>query len=80
MSKRTISFIIAFVLGSIFLILTVFSSESMFNFIPYLLHESISPGGAGETNFIIGFDIVISVLVFYIAYKVANLVLTRKQV
>jgi hypothetical protein len=44
-----------------------------------MLYESFSPGGADETNFIIGFDIAFSILVFYIAYKVANRVLARKQ-
>lgn len=71
---------LASIAATLFLLLTIFSSSSVFNLLPYMLHESFSPDGAGETNFIIGFDIAFSFLLFWIVYKVANRVLTRKQV
>jgi hypothetical protein len=69
---------LAFISSALFLIMTVFSSSSIFNFLPYMLHETFAPGGVGESSFIIGFDIVCSVLVFYIAFKIVNNMLTRK--
>jgi ABC-type spermidine/putrescine transport system permease subunit II len=79
MNNGTKSLMLAFVVSMLFLLLTVFSSSSTFNLLPYMLYESFSPGGADETSFIIGFDIAFSILVFYIAYKVANRVLARKH-
>lgn len=75
MSKRTKSLAFACIVTVLFLLLTVFSSSSAFNLFPYLLYEKFSPGGAGETNFIIGFDIAFSILLFYVVYKIANRVL-----
>jgi hypothetical protein len=79
MSKRTKSFLFAFIVTMLFLLLTAFSSSSVFNLLPYMLHESFSSGGAGETNFIVGFDIVFSLLLFYIVYRATKCVLSRKQ-
>jgi hypothetical protein len=78
MSKRTKSLLFAFIATVLFLLLTVFSSSSVFNLLPYMLHESFSPGGTGEANFIIGFDITFSILLFFIVYKVAERMLGRK--
>ena len=78
MSKRTKSLVYAFIVTIQFLLLTVFSSSNVFNLLPYMLHESFYPGGAGETNFIIGFDIAFSILLFYIVYKVSSKVFARK--
>ena len=80
MSKRTKSLVFAFIVTVLFLLLTVFSSSSAFNLLPYMLYETFYPGGAGETNFIIGFDIAFSILLFYIVYKVSSKVLARKAV
>jgi hypothetical protein len=80
MSKRTKSLIVAFLVSTLFLLITIVPSSSIFNMLPYMLHESISPGGAGETNFIIGFDIAFGFLLFYIVYKGANRIFWRKQV
>ena len=80
MSKRTKSLVFAFIVTVLFLLLTVFSSSSAFNLLPYMLYETFYPGGAGETSFIIGFDIAFSILLFYIVYKVSSKVLARKAV
>ena len=78
MSKRTKSLVFASIATILFLLLTVFSSSSVFNLLPYMLHESFYPGGAGETKINIGFDIAFSIMLFYIVYKVSSKVFARK--
>lgn len=77
MIKRLLPLLLSIITVMIFLLI-VLSSSNGFNFIPYLIHESISPGGAGETKFIIGFDIVFSVLVFLVIYKIATRIFNSK--
>lgn len=78
MNNRTKSLVFASIVTVLFLLLTVFSSSSAFNLLPYMLHEIFSSGGAGETSFIIGFDITFSIFLFFIVYKVADRILARK--
>lgn len=68
MKKKRLAIILAIVVAGLFLFMVLYSS-SAFNYIPYLLHETISPGGAGEANFIIVFDILFALLLFWLAYK-----------
>jgi len=79
MSIRIKALIIAFIVGFLFLWMTVFSLPSAFNFLPYLIHQSFSPRGEGEAEFIQGFDIVFAVLLSIIIYKIANKMLSRRK-
>jgi hypothetical protein len=72
MQKRYISIGVALIITTIFLLLVLSSGGSAFNFFPYLIHESISKGGAGEAMFITIFDIVFGIIIFWIAYLVLN--------
>jgi hypothetical protein len=72
MNKRTKSFLLAFLVSALFMLLTVVPSSSVFNILPYMLHETFLPGGASESVFIIGFDIVIGILLFFVVYKLTN--------
>jgi hypothetical protein len=67
--KKALPLMLALIITAGFFLIA-FSTSSGFNFIPYLIHESISPGGANETTFIIVFDIVIGLLLFFLAYKI----------
>ncbi len=76
MNKRTLSIILALAITAFFLI-EVLSSPSGFNFLPYLIHESIKKGGEGEGTFIRIFDLCFSVLFFWIVYKIIYRILNR---
>lgn len=69
MRKKSLSLILAFIVSALFLLMTI-ASTSAFNFVPYLIHQYISPGGTGESAFITWFDMIFSVLLFCIIYKV----------
>lgn len=68
MSKRILPLILALALVGVFLWM-VLSSPSGFNFIPYLIHEHFSPGGEGEADFILVFDLFFGIVFFFILYK-----------
>jgi hypothetical protein len=72
--------IIALIVCMLFLWMTVFSPPSAFNFLPYLIHKSFSTSFEGEAEFIKGFDIAFAILLFFIVYKIANRLLTRREV
>jgi hypothetical protein len=78
MNKRTVSFILALFSSGLFLF-TVLYSSSGFNFIPYMIHETVSPGGPGEAKFIIIFDVLFAIFLFWILYKLFVRVLLRKD-
>jgi len=65
------NFIIAGLITLIFISLIFYSGE--INAIPYSIYEKIRPDGAGETFFIIVFDILGSLLFFWIVYKILNI-------
>jgi hypothetical protein len=71
MIKKTISIIIATGLTTVFLF-NVLIPPSIFNLIPYSIHESFWKGGSGESNFIISFDILCGLLLFWIVYRIAS--------
>ena len=78
MNKKILAIILALIATGFFLFM-VLNSSSGFNFIPYLIHEAISPGGAGETNFIIVFDILFAILIFWLLYKLFTRILTKNK-
>jgi hypothetical protein len=53
-----------------FLILVLAPGGCGFNFLPYEIHESISPGGSGETLFIQIFDIIFSIAIFFAVFLI----------
>jgi len=78
MNKKILIIILALTASSLFLYMVLYSS-SAFNFIPYLIHESLSPGGAGESNFIVVFDIAFSILLFWLLYKLFERLLIKSK-
>jgi hypothetical protein len=68
MNKKILAIVLAVAVVGLYLFMVLYTSSG-FNFIPYLIHEAISPGGAGETNFIIVFDVLFAILLFWLAYK-----------
>lgn len=74
MNKKILAILLAVAVVGLYLYMVLYTSSG-FNFIPYLIHEAISPGGAGETNFIIVFDVLFAIFLFWLAYKLFNRVL-----
>lgn len=72
MFGKAISIGLALVVAVIFLLDVLSSGSHTFNLLPYLLHESISKGGAGEATFIRIFDILTGCLIFVIIYWLMN--------
>lgn len=79
MSTKAKSLLLAFIVSTFFLLLTVFSSSSAFNFLPYLIHQSFSPGGEGESEFIKVFDIVFAIVLFFISYKISKRLFGKRE-
>lgn len=65
--RNVVSLILAMFLAGLFL-WAVLNPPSIFNSLPYEIHEAIDPGGVSETVFIKRFDICSAVLVFIICY------------
>ncbi len=78
MNKKILVIVLAIAVVGLYLFMVLYTSSGL-NFIPYLIHEAISPGGAGETNFIIVFDVLFSILLFWLAYKLFDRVLKEKK-
>lgn len=74
MIRKQLPLVLSFILTTIFFLIA-FDPESGFNFIPYFIHESVFPSGAGETKFIIGFDAVIGLLFFLAAHRIFTWIL-----
>ncbi|HMG81843.1 MAG TPA: hypothetical protein VK559_02295 [Ferruginibacter sp.] len=70
MKTKAISLIIAAIATLIFLFLVM--RPGIFNMIGYLIYQSISPEGSGESVFIKSFDIICGLLLFWIVYKIAK--------
>lgn len=68
--NKIIAFIIAALISTSFLWITIFSGPSAFNIIPFEIHEAISPGGSSESFFIRVFDIAIAILLFILSYRI----------
>lgn len=70
MRIKIIAIAISLILSLLFLKM-VLTPPSVFNLLPYSIHRSFSPDGSGEKMFIIIFDLIIALLLFYITYKIA---------
>ncbi len=64
--------IIALMLSSLFLWITIYSNDSVFNFLPFAIHETINPGGSSESAFIMWFDIMVAIILIIPSYKLAH--------
>lgn len=69
--------IILSILALLFTYRSVTNTDNAFNYIPFLIHESINPGGKSETIFIEIFDILFSILVGYFVYKVFRILFKK---
>ena len=76
MGKRSIASIVALIITAIFLLFAL--KHSVFNMLPYLIHEYIWKGGSGESIFVRVFDIVWASVLFMIIYKFMNRLLKIK--
>lgn len=74
MSKKIIIKIAASLIAILFF-LYVKSPNNGFNLIFYSIHELISSGGNGESVFIRTCDVVTSILVFIIFYKLLKMII-----
>ena len=63
--------IIALALTGIFL-WSVLNPPSVFNFLPFAIHEAIDFGGTSEKTFIIVFDVITSVLILIAGYRILS--------
>jgi len=70
--------ILSLLVSGLFLFNVLYSS-SAFNYIPYLIHETISPGGKEESTFITIFNICFSILLFLIFYKIFSHILSKRR-
>jgi hypothetical protein len=75
--KKVLPIGIALIICAVFLLLVISPGGCAFNFIPYLIHEGMSKGGAGESEFIKGFDIVVGVAISLIVYKIVKMMLVK---
>ena len=72
------AFIVSVIVAGLFLSF-VLKKPSIFNMLPFAIHEAINPGGTSEALFIIIFDIAIALLLFVFSYRVAYKLLIKKQ-
>lgn len=63
--------IIGLFVAGLFVCSTILSDSSIFNFLPYEIHESMKPTEIPEDKFIVGFDIVSAIFVFAIGYLIS---------
>jgi hypothetical protein len=78
MKPKTTSLLIALGLAILFLI-RVLGRASVFNLIPYSIHEAIWPGGSNESIFIKVFDIICAFIIFFIGYKISYYMLRKNR-
>jgi hypothetical protein len=64
MSRKIIPIGISLVCCSGFLLLVLAPGGCAFNLLPYEIHESMSRGGKGESQFITIFDVLFSIGIF----------------
>lgn len=70
------AFIIALILAGLFLWM-VLTPPSVFNMLPFAIHEAIDPSGVSEKTFIIVFDIITSFLILLGGYRILLNVLKK---
>jgi len=78
MAKKVIPIGIALLICAVFLLLVLAPGGCAFNFLPYLIHDGMSKDGAGEGQFIKGFDILFGLLIFFLVYKLLKIMLLKK--
>ncbi len=64
------AFIVSLIVVGLFLFL-VLIKPSIFNMLPFAIHEAINPGGTSEALFIVIFDIAAALLLFVFSYRLA---------
>lgn len=69
--------IIAIFISGLFLWF-VLNPPSVFNMLPFAIHEAINPGGASESTFIIVFDVIIALLLFVLSYRITYKQIVKK--
>lgn len=74
MNKKIIIKITALFIAILFFLYLI-SPNNGFNLIFYSIHELISPGGKGEFEFIRTCDVLISLLVYFISYKLLKILI-----
>lgn len=67
---------IALALAGVFLWL-VLNPPSVFNMLPFAIHEAINPGGTSEKTFIIVFDVIIALLILIVGYRIVSKMLKK---
>ncbi len=78
MNKRFIVIGIALLISVLFLFYVI-KPNNGFNLIFYSIHELISPGGKGEFAFIRTCDILFSILIFFLSYKLIKIFFNRNR-
>lgn len=77
--RKEISFAIAFIVALGFLWLTVFNGDSIFNLLPFQIHESFNPGGQTEGTFIVFFDCFVALGIMILGYLTLNKFFGKKR-
>jgi len=74
--SKALAFLTSIAVAAFFLYFTI-KEHRIFNIIPFAIYEAINPGGNFETTFIQIFDIIITLLVSLISYKIVYEVLKK---
>lgn len=74
MNKKLLSMVASLIVALLFL-KYLMAPNNGFNLIFYSIHESISPGGSGETSFIRTLDVLSSIIFFFLCYKLLMILL-----
>lgn len=74
--SKVLVFTVSTLISGIFLWL-VLNSPSIFNMLPFAIHEAINPGGSSEKTFIVLFDVLVALLLFVLSYKVIYKVVNK---
>ncbi len=79
MNRKLLSLVFATAIAGLFLLLVLFS-PSGFNYIPYLIYESIWRGGSGESTFIRIFDLLFAILLFWVSFRLFSWILKKDRI
>lgn len=66
-----LALMIAIALAGVFLWL-VLNPPSVFNMLPFALYEAFNSGGTSEKTFIIVFDVITSLLILIVGYRILS--------
>ncbi len=78
MKINILAIIISIVLSGAFLIY-VLIPPSAFNYIPFFIHQSVLKSLIDEALFIKIFDVLVSILLMFIIYKVAKILFSLRS-